>query len=144
MKKILFPLENNVLGICNPATEEISLEEIIKISIPENTPYKIVDEINVLPQFIKCCDFDQELGYKVNPDRCKDYWLSLFRDARLPIMEQLDIEFMRAIEDGNKEKQLEISEKKQKLRDVTKTPLPSTLEELKNTWPDILGNKIFV
>jgi hypothetical protein len=144
MKKILFPLENNVLGICNPATEEISLEEIIKISIPENTPYKIVDEINVLPQFIKCCDFDQELGYKVNPDRCKDYWLSLFRDVRLPIMEQLDIEFIRAIEDGNKEKQLEISEKKQELRDVTKTPLPSTLEELKNTWPDILGNKIFV
>jgi hypothetical protein len=144
MKKILFPLENNKLGICYAATEEIPIEDIIKISIPENTPHKIVDDIDVLSPFINCCDFDIETGYKINIERCKELWVHIFREERTPILQKLDIEFMRAVESKDEQKQKEISEKKQALRDVTLIQLPNTLQELKNTWPEILGKSPFI
>jgi hypothetical protein len=50
---------------------------------------------------------------------------------------------MRAVESGNTELQQEIAAKKQALRDVTKTELPDTLEGIKNTWPEILGENPF-
>jgi len=50
---------------------------------------------------------------------------------------------MRAVESGNTALQKEIAAKKQALRDVTKTELPNTLEEIKATWPEILGKNPF-
>jgi hypothetical protein len=50
---------------------------------------------------------------------------------------------MRAVEAGDIDLQKEIASKKQALRDVTKTELPNTLEGIKNTWPEILGENPF-
>jgi hypothetical protein len=144
MKKILFPLDQNHLGICYVVDDSISIEDIIKISIPENTPYKIVEEINVISPFTNCYDFDQENGYKINIQRCKDFWLFNFRKVRTSLLQELDIDFMRAVESKDENKQSEISQKKQQLRDVTLIDLPNTLMELKNTWPEILGKNPFL
>lgn len=80
---------------------------------------------------------------KVNTDKAKEIWLEHYRRARTPLLEKLDLEYMRADEAGNLDLKKEIAAKKQALRDVTKTELPDTLEGIKATWPEILGKNPF-
>lgn len=80
---------------------------------------------------------------KVNLDKAKDIWLEHYRRARTPLLEKLDMEYMRADESGNLNLKKAIAAKKQALRDVTKTELPDTLEGIKKTWPEILGKNPF-
>jgi len=75
----------------------------------------------------------------VNPDKAKAIWKDKWREARKPLLASLDIEFMKAVETADTNKQAEIASKKQELRDVTNTPiLGTTPEEIKSVWPDIL------
>jgi hypothetical protein len=75
----------------------------------------------------------------INRTKAKEIWLNRYRLARAPILESLDVEFMRAVELGDTVKQAEIAAQKQALRDVTLTSLPEDLDGIKNTWPEILG-----
>ena len=76
----------------------------------------------------------------INPDKAKAIWKNKWRGAREKILELLDIEFMKAVETGNIEKQAEIASKKQALRDVTLTEIVgSTPEEIKAVWPSVLN-----
>lgn len=63
------------------------------------------------------------------------------RAAREPLLAALDVQFMRAVETENKALQLEITAKKQALRDVTNHPdfnRARTPEQLKRVWPEVL------
>jgi len=63
------------------------------------------------------------------------------RAERKPLVEQLDVEFMRAQEAGDTQKQALIANKKQSLRDVTADPAiddATTPDELKAVRPDVL------
>lgn len=80
---------------------------------------------------------------KINIDKAKEIWLDRYRTTRTPLLAALDVDFMRAVESGNATLQKEIAAKKQALRDVTKIELPNTLEEIKATWPEILGKNPF-
>ena len=77
----------------------------------------------------------------INLDKAKEIQKNRWRNARKPILEKLDTQFMRAVETGDTSKQQQIATQKQSLRDVTTTDLSSvtTPEELKNVWPDILS-----
>jgi len=76
----------------------------------------------------------------VNPDKAKAIWKDKWREARKPLLASLDIEFMKAVETGNSEKQAEIASKKQALRDVTQTEIVgNTPEEIKAVWPSVLN-----
>lgn len=75
----------------------------------------------------------------INPDKAKAIWKNKWRGARIQILEMLDIEFMKAVETADTEKQAEIATQKQALRDVTKIEIVgNTPEEIKAVWPDIL------
>jgi hypothetical protein len=76
----------------------------------------------------------------VNPDKAKAIWKDRWREARKPILASLDIEFMKAVESADTEKQAEIASKKQALRDVTQTEIVgNTPEEIKSVWPSVLN-----
>lgn len=76
----------------------------------------------------------------INPDKAKAIWKNKWRGAREKILELLDIEFIKAIENGDSEKQAEIASKKQALRDVTLTEITgNTPEEIKAVWPSVLN-----
>jgi hypothetical protein len=65
------------------------------------------------------------------------------REARGPLLNALDVEFMRAVESGDKKLQEEIIAKKQALRDVTADKLFSKISDtdaLKKVWPEVLKN----
>jgi hypothetical protein len=75
----------------------------------------------------------------VNPDKAKAIWKDKWREARKPMLASLDIEFMKAVESADTDKQAEIASKKQALRDVTQTEIiGNTSEEIKSVWPNIL------
>jgi len=76
----------------------------------------------------------------VNPDKAKAIWKDKWREARKPLLASLDIEFMKAVEAGDSEKQAEIASKKQALRDVTQTKINgNTPEKIKAVWPSVLN-----
>jgi len=63
------------------------------------------------------------------------------RAERKPLLEKLDVEFMRAQEQGDQTKADEIAAKKQALRDVTADPAidaATTPDELKAARPEAL------
>ena len=76
----------------------------------------------------------------INPDKAKAIWKDKWREARKPLLASLDIEFMKAVETADTEKQAEIASKKQALRDVTQTEIVgNTPEEIKAVWPSVLN-----
>ena len=77
----------------------------------------------------------------INLDKAKNIQKNRWREARKPLLTQLDTEFMRAVESGDTVKQQQIAAKKQALRDVTTTDLSSvtTPDQLKTVWPSILN-----
>jgi hypothetical protein len=80
------------------------------------------------------------MSISINIDKAKNIWKDKWRDARKPLLNALDVEFVRALESGDIVKQSEISAKKQALRDVTQTPINATTpDEIKNVWPSSLN-----
>ena len=76
----------------------------------------------------------------VNPNKAKAIWKDKWREVRKPLLASLDIEFMKAVEAADTEKQAEIALKKQALRDVTQTEIVgNTPEEIKAVWPSVLN-----
>jgi hypothetical protein len=76
----------------------------------------------------------------VNPSKAKAIWKDKWREARKPLLASLDIEFMKAVESADTEKQAEIASKKQALRDVTLIEIVgNTPEEIKAVWPSVLN-----
>ena len=73
--------------------------------------------------------------FTINMEKAKEIKKDLLRRDRVEEFAKLDVEFMRAMEMGDTEKQAEISAKKQALRDATKHASllnAETPEELKS------------
>lgn len=78
---------------------------------------------------------------KVNMTKALEIKKDMIRAERNPKLAELDLEFMKAVEQNDTAKQADISAKKQALRDATDDPALSaatTPEELKAFTPDAL------
>jgi hypothetical protein len=76
----------------------------------------------------------------INIDKAKEIHKSKLRDARKPLLEKLDVDYMRTLEQGKDTST--IVAQKQELRDVTSHPdlvNASNIDELKAFWPEILN-----
>jgi len=138
MPFITYQQENGKVAVLVPVDPSMSIEEIAIKDVPDGFPYKIVESIDIDNDYFNAYEFNEESGAEVNIEKAKSIHLDKFREARKPKLEALDIAFMKAVEQSDTAKQAEISSQKQALRDVTKTPLPDTLPEIKATWPEIL------
>ena len=86
---------------------------------------------------------------KVNLDKAKEIQKDKIREARKPLLEKLDVDFVRALEIGNDT--TPIKEQKQALRDatnlvteaeITGTTVDEVTTELKELWDEnLLGPK---
>jgi uncharacterized membrane protein (DUF106 family) len=79
--------------------------------------------------------------FKINIDKLKENHKNALRAGRYLKFQQLDIEYMKALENNDTENLERIREEKQKLRDITsdETFLNSnTFEEVISYWPDFL------
>jgi len=69
----------------------------------------------------------------VNMNKAVSITKDRLRAERAPLLSELDVAFMRAVETGDAEAQAQIAQEKQKLRDITKlADNCESLEELKN------------
>jgi hypothetical protein len=142
---IVYKTEDDGVAILYPSENwSGTLEQLAIKDVPKDVKWSIVD-ISSIPK-----DVVFRSAWKIKNNvivvditKAKEIWLDKFRKARILILAALDIEFMRAVESGNKILQSEIAFRKQALRDVTSIDLPNTLEGIKATWPDILGQNSF-
>lgn len=77
----------------------------------------------------------------VNMDKARDIKKDMIRAERNPKLAALDVDFMRAVEQGDTAAQAVIAAKKQALRDATDDPAiaaATTPEELKDVRPSSL------
>jgi hypothetical protein len=85
----------------------------------------------------------------INIDKAKEIHKDKIREVRNPLLEQKDVEFMKALEVGNSTKVAEVTTEKQALRDATAiiddviptaTDVLGVTEELKQVWNEnVLG-----
>jgi len=78
---------------------------------------------------------------KINMTKAREIKRDQLRAERKPLLEQLDVEYMRAQEAGDTTLQQDIVTKKQSLRDVTADPVidaATTPDELKAARPSAL------
>ena len=138
MKTIFYKEKNNKLGIIGVLDQNASIEDIVSKSIPENSEYKVIDgPTNLNSEFLDAYEFINGEAI-INYEKAKEIQKNKWREMRKPILEKLDIEFMKALETGNQQNIQEIANKKQELRDVTKTLLIDNLDTIGSTIPNIL------
>jgi len=144
MKKIIYEKDGKAY-ITTPAPWiKISIEDVAKKDVPSGCIFSIVDSESIPNErtFREAWEYS-ESGIIINPDKAKAIWKDKWREARKPLLASLDIEFMKAVESNDSEKQAEVAAKKQELRDVTNTPIPGTTpEEIKSVWPEVLSDPL--
>ena len=73
-------------------------------------------------------------------NKAKNVWKEKIRVARKPALEKLDVDFIKAQEQGNDT--TSIVADKNTLRDLpSQVDTATTVEEIKAVWNDLLGNK---
>ena len=79
---------------------------------------------------------------EINLEKALEIHKKKIREKRELVFKDLDIQFMKALEQGNTTLSAEIATKKQALRDITDIDITnvSTLNELKQLWDvELLG-----
>lgn len=139
MEVIVYKSEEGV-SIVTPAND-ISLNEVIRLTVPKNTQYAVLND-KKLPDcyFRDAWVIDDSFNITIDIKKAKNIQKNYWRHARLQKLQNLDHQFMLALEEGNEEKIINIKQKKQALRDVTAIQLPDNIEDIKNVWPDILND----
>jgi hypothetical protein len=87
----------------------------------------------------ECAKLYNISGY-TDVESAKEFQRNKWRQARIPLLAALDIEWIRAMETGETNKIAQIVAKKQELRDITNTLLPDDIEGILNTWPSALNS----
>jgi hypothetical protein len=140
MPYITYPQFNGQVAVIIPADPSLSIEEIATKDVPEGVPYKIIDNLNIDYFYFNAYEFNEEDGAVINIYKAKEIHLNKFREVRKPLLEALDVQYMKALETGDQTTISYVVSSKQALRDVTKISLPDNLADIKNTWPNILGS----
>jgi len=84
----------------------------------------------------------------IDVDKVREIHKDKMREVRKPLLESLDVQFMRAVESGDTAKQSEIAAKKQELRDctnlcddyeITSNGILGVTSQMKQCWDECLG-----
>lgn len=134
--------ETNKLAVL-VSSGELELVKLIEKAVPSNRPYSVVKSLNLDNYFYDAYEY-KDKKIVLNISKAKDIHLNNFRKIRAGLLQELDLQFLRAVELENKEKQREVSVKKMALRDVTETSLPEDPNEIKKIWPSILGKNPYL
>jgi hypothetical protein len=71
--------------------------------------------------------------------KAKEVWKNKIRIARKPVLEKLDVDFIKAQEQGNDTTQIVAD--KNTLRDLpSQVDTATTVDEIKAVWNDLLNN----
>lgn len=136
-KVIIYSEADGNVCVIHP-TGEVSLEGCIA-AVPEGRPYQIVDK-ETLPsdRYFRAAWRPAPGGVDIDIEAAKEVQRNRWRRMREPKLAALDLEVMKAVERGDARRRREVADMKQALRDITTTPLPDDLDEIRNTIPEPL------
>ena len=149
MTRIIFQNESGGVSVIIP-TGELPIEEVAAKDVPEGVAYEIVED-DAIPadRFFRNAWVANGAAVDVDLDKAKEIQKNKLREARKPLLEKLDVDFVRALELGGDT--ASIAAQKQALRDVTNivteaeitgTTIDEITTELKAIWDeDLLGQK---
>jgi len=136
----------------NDAEKEAFLMQAIEKSVPKKIDgsnrkvfIKTQEELKVADIFIDAFSVNEIDGSVFfNRTRAIELKKKEFRLRRKPLLEKLDVEFMKSLETGDTEMTAQIIAKKQALRDITDIDMSNyiTPSELYNYIPDILKSTV--
>ena len=79
------------------------------------------------------------MGITINITKAKEVWKEKIRTARKPVLEKLDVDFVKAQETSSDT--TSIVADKQTLRDLpSQVDTATTTDEIKAVWNDMLGD----
>ena len=114
--------------------------------LPDGSPrpsfIKTVEESNKMGLFFEAWSLSKSGNLSLDRAKAENMKREQFRKLRKPLLEALDVQFMRSLEDGDTASTTSISAKKRKLRDVTLIDLSEydTPEKLNAFIPEVLRN----
>jgi hypothetical protein len=150
---IIYPqdLNGKEIVILIPMTASpLSLEQMQSKDVPSQSPSRIIPFIDIPDDhtFRNAweADFENYQGVSVSMEKARLITQDLIREARRPVLEKLDIEYQRALEEDDRSKISQVIEKKQVLRDLPASPAiqeaktPEELEHLaRNSVKEAVG-----
>lgn len=136
----------------NDAEKDAFLMQAIEKSVPKKIDgsnrkvfIKTQEELKIADIFIDAFSVNEIDGSVFfNRPRAIELKKKEFRLRRKPLLEKLDVEFMKSLETGNTELTAQIIAKKQALRDITDIDMSNyiTPSELYDYIPDILKSTV--
>lgn len=160
MKVFIFNDDDGYMAIGTPCYQsymndqekDAFLMQAIEKSVPKKSDgsnrlvfIKTQEELKVADIFIDAFSINETDGsIFFNRPRAIELKKKEFRLRRKPLLEELDVEFMKSLETGDTELTAQIIAKKQALRDVTNIDMSNyiTPSELYNYIPDILKSTV--
>jgi hypothetical protein len=133
--------------VLGPLTDQNYRAHVVARSIPADAT-----DVHELPDTWAPSDTDRTfrdawrksgLAFSVDMPTARNIWRDKMRAARAPLLADLDVQLMQALERG--QPTASIAAKKQMLRDVPADPkieAAKTPAELQAVWPAALGTKV--
>ena len=129
-----------------PTAENIQrlIDEAFRLRPEQPASWRIISEAE-LPDC--SCPYrnalrDSGKHFQHDMSHAREIHRARLRFAREPHLAQLDVEYQRADERGDKKGKVSVTEQKQRLRDLPSNPriaAAGSVEELKAAWPDYLA-----
>jgi len=137
MSKLIMYENGDGISIVCPAPG-LDPAEVAKTAVAKGVDYKIIND-NQLPVDRVFRDAWTMTG--IDLEKAKDIWMNKIRVVRDEMLKELDVQWIRAMENGETKTAGDIAAKKQQLRDVTIRKEFSKIkkvEDIQNFWPEIL------
>jgi hypothetical protein len=155
MKVIIYKNNDNRLSVINPCykddmTNQEKDEYVIFIQnkdVPKNIDNSTIpswiidsDDLRDIKNIRNAWNVNDSGQIYFNRDKAIEIKKEQFRNLRKPLLEKLDVEFMRALENGDTSSIPIITQKKSDLRDITSVDFSSydTPQKLHEFIPDLL------
>jgi hypothetical protein len=143
-KVIIYNEDNNRLSIISPTNfSNLTIEQIASKDVPNGKTYKIINksELSNLDTTLRnAWSLNSNNEIEINLTLAKDFWKDKIRQARTLALKELDIDFIKAQEQGNDTTQIVAD--KNTLRDLpSQVDTATTVDEIKAIWNDKLGSK---
>ena len=152
MRKIIFTRPDGGVSVVVPAINTIPDLENITEAEAEKRAWNKLPANAINPRFVTDADIPTDRtfrnawkdgGVKIEVDmpKAREIHKNKLRDMRAPKLSKLDVDYMRADEEGNTALKVKIATQKRALRDVTADPQiasAKTPDELKTVIPKIL------
>jgi hypothetical protein len=139
MKIIAYKQDNGSLGIISLFQGDDVDAFFKKIGI-NTSVYRLLNGTEQIDsEFFDAHEITDNKEIVVNISKAKEIKKNKWRAMRIPILKQLDVDYMRAVERGDTAAQQKIASKKQQLRDITLIELPDSLEGIKSVLPEALS-----